>query len=111
MFFRYSGTLQVIPRADTVMLKGRASSIPSTPFYLSDASVQPAEDHEIQTLPEGRRSKGALRVYTGENLTALTSTQIPDHIIVNGVEYEIMSKNMHKNGLINHYKYLIVEVK
>lgn len=110
MFFNYAGTVQVIPRTATVWVKGRATNTAAPVVDLPDASVQPAEEHDIQTLPEGRRSKGALRVYTSESLLAISSTQKPDHVLIDGVEYEIMSKNKWGNGIIPHYKYVVVEV-
>lgn len=110
MLFTSADTVQVIPRTTGVYTKGRYLDSADSAYNLTDASVQPASDGEIQSLPEGMREQSALRLYTISNLNSLKEDQNPDHVVISGVEYEIYSKNIWNNMLIPHYKYLISEV-
>ncbi len=56
-----------------------------------EAAIQPARGHELVRVPEGRRTKGAVVVYTMFKLqTASVETQTqPDRILWHGDTYEI----------------------
>lgn len=110
MFFRSSDTITAIPRTTGTKVRGRYVEAAGTSRVLADASCQPANNNEVQALPEGRRNDTALRLYTSENLNSLLQDQNPDHITIGSVQYEIYSKNIWNNGLIPHYKYIITEV-
>ena len=55
------------------------------------AVVQPARGHELVRIEEGRRTRGAIKVYTTAELrTASVEEQTqPDRIVWAGVEYEV----------------------
>ena len=71
------------------------------------ASVQPLKPFEVQNLSEGRRTRAPLWLITN-TLLHLASMTTPDIVIINGERYEIETMEAWQNGVINHYKYLVV---
>jgi hypothetical protein len=74
------------------------------------ASIQPAGDSDVQTLPEGRRERKAFRLYTITDLVSLQESENPDRATLFGEEYEVVTKNPWQNGVIPHFKYIVVKV-
>jgi hypothetical protein len=74
------------------------------------ASVQPANARDLQCLPEGRRTSKTYRLYSDSSLNALQTTQNPDRVTLTDGVYEVVTKDPWKNGVIEHYKYLVVKV-
>jgi len=81
-----------------------------------EASVQPLNEQEVQTLPEGKRSGKAFKLFTGTELyeadqeTESQDGRSADHIVIGGKAYEILRVLPYQAGLINHYKCYAVEV-
>jgi hypothetical protein len=73
-------------------------------------SFQPLNGKELQNLPEGKRAGSGYKVYSSINFDTVTTTTNPDLIILNDVRYEIIKKFNWVNGLIPHYKYIVIEV-
>ena len=73
------------------------------------ASTQPLTPHEIQQLPEGRRNSKSYWIFTDTALNMITSAN-PDLIEIDSKDYEIYKVEPWQNGLLNHYKCLVVEV-
>lgn len=76
-------------------------------------SIQPLRVDEIDALPEGQRSKRAVKIYAeAELLTADQDTgQEADTIAWLGKSWEIVGCAPYQMGVIPHYKALAVEVK
>ena len=74
------------------------------------ASIQPASQTDIETLPEGRRNHEAFRVYTDTKLNTERDDENSDSILYDGKEYEVMMRLDWQNNVINHYKYLVVKL-
>jgi len=74
------------------------------------ASVQPAHARDLQCLPEGRRTSKTYRMYSDSSLNSLQTTQNPDRVTLSDGVYEVVTKDPWKNGVVEHYKYLVVKV-
>ena len=76
------------------------------------ASVQPVTGQDMVSVPEGRRASDVVKVYTDSDLFAqgdAGSGQSPDRIVYLGKDYEVFTKDVNQNGVINHYKYYAVK--
>lgn len=76
------------------------------------ASVQPANGHDIQTLPEGERSKDTRKVYTETALrtTAQGDDLRGDDLVIDGIVYEVRSV-AREHSTLAHYKAIVVAVQ
>lgn len=72
------------------------------------ASVQPANDKDMQSLPEGRREASTFAIFTSMELLGPSEDgkTNPDILILFGDEYEVVSVERWQNSVINHYKAL-----
>jgi hypothetical protein len=75
------------------------------------AVVQPARPHELVRVDEGRRTKGAIKIYSVEPLhTASEKEQKqPDRILWHGMTYEVEFTEDWSEG--GYYKAVALEVK
>lgn len=73
------------------------------------ASVQALKPEDVQQLPEGRRNSKLFFIFTDTRLNLVTSAN-PDIVVVDSENYEVDKEEVWQNGVINHYKYLIVKV-
>ena len=72
------------------------------------ASIQPASQEEMQELPEGRRSDEVFKMYTKTKMFTVTEEN-PDHLFINGNEYEVVSVGKYQSDVISHYKVMIAK--
>lgn len=75
------------------------------------ASAQPLRPEEVESLPEGRRTEQAFKIYTDTELKVADSgnSQNSDLITIQGEDYEIISVSPYKSGVIDHYKAIAVK--
>ncbi len=68
-------------------------------------SIQPVRDRELQYLPEGRRNKEAIVIYTAANLNTLDegAKMPPDIVVTRGKRYEV-ARTWHHTTPWNHVK-------
>lgn len=78
---------------------GRTTSTAGTPSTIL-ASVQPANGDDLQTLPEGERTRKARKFYT---TTALSVGPPGDRITVGGEVYEVRHVEQVRS-VLPHYK-------
>lgn len=78
------------PASGTYDEHGRWQEGPSNEFEIC-ASVQTATDKDLQKLPEGRRLRGGIRVYTtSELLTAsVDEKRQPDVLTWDGAQWQV----------------------
>jgi hypothetical protein len=74
-----------------------------------EASVQPLKPMEVEHLPEGRRERCPFWVIT-DALLELGSSDTPDFVVIGEALYEVESREDWQNGIINHYKYMVLRV-
>lgn len=67
-------------------------------------AVQPATEAELLSLPEGQRTKGAIRVYSD------TSLKIKDRIEHKNMKYEIHIVEDNSDLFLPHYKAILAKV-
>lgn len=74
-------------------------------------SVQPASGKDLEYLPEGRRDKGGVTVYSDTRLNVSTESgsSSGDLLIWNGRLWEIVTEFIHDSGIISHFKYMAVD--
>jgi hypothetical protein len=72
-------------------------------------TFQPLRGKELDSLPEGRRAGSNYKVYSDLNFDTVTSNENPDLVELNGIQYEIIKKDIWQNSIIPHYKYIVQE--
>lgn len=74
-------------------------------------SVQPAVGKDTELLPEGRRDKGSVKLYSNTPLQVSLegSDSSGDIVIWQGRKWEIVTAIPNQNNLIPHYKYLAAD--
>jgi uncharacterized protein YvpB len=78
-------------------------------FNLDDTSIQPVTGTELQSLPEGLRSRRPVNVYTTATLRTVHLSESPDHISYDDEWFEVQSSEVHnQNAPIPHSKYVCV---
>lgn len=103
-------TFQITPRTAGSYVNGRwTGEVAGTPYNIT-GTWQPATATEVMTLPEGRRERSVMRIYTATRLNGLVSDKNPDRVTMGGQVYEVYSRESWQNGLLPHYKYLVTEV-
>lgn len=104
-----TATLTVTPRHSGAYVAGvwtgEAAGTPRT----IHGSWQPATPREVQTVPEGRRDRTVMKLYTSELLNMETS-QNPDRLSVGGRTFELYQRFDLQSGVLSHYKYLAIEI-
>jgi hypothetical protein len=76
------------------------------------ASVQPATDEDLQTLPEGERTRQAKRVYTATELRCASqhSDWQSDRLTIDSVSYEVRRVDRERK-VLPHYRAIVVRVQ
>ena len=81
-----------------------------------DANVQPANNKDMELLPDGSRTIRAIKVFSGEVLysnqqaTEYTEERKGDVLIVDGVPYIVVMCDPWGSNVISHYESLATEV-
>lgn len=91
-------------------VKGRVTSGTDTPLNIM-ASIQPLTGKDLETLPEGLRESGTLRLYTDFELrTADQKTKTPaDVVTLYGKRHIVIQVLPWGNNVINHFKCIVSE--
>jgi hypothetical protein len=76
-----------------------------------EASVQPMNGEDLQSVPENRRASGVYKIFTSSNLILLSEATNPPLIIIDGEDFEIFHKEPWKNNVINHHVYFAARKK
>lgn len=75
------------------------------------ASVQPTNERDLKTLPEGRYQHDSYTLFSSwGGLVTYEDTSTGDKVIINGEEYETVSRRPWQNNVINHYKYIVAKL-
>ncbi len=75
------------------------------------ASVQPMRPDEMESLPEGRRDKQAVKIYTSTELfTVRGDNTSPDQMAYRGDTFEVVSVAPYQSGVISHFKAVAVKL-
>ena len=75
-------------------------------------SIQPTSGKDTDFLPQARRDKGAVKVYSNTPLRVSQegTDQSGDIVSWQGRDYELVTALPYQNAIISHYKYLAVDV-
>ena len=109
---------------NTFTVTGGASqptvTIYNSPFIINaTASVQPVKGKEVLLVPEGRRDRDVLKMYTSTEIMGVT-TQNPDQIQIlkspfYPTVYEVVLIDEWENNsnfnIVNHYKYICMKLQ
>lgn len=82
--------ITVVRQDATQVEKGRVVETTDRNFEIM-ASVQPMNQKELRSLPEGQRNEGRVKLYTRCELRTVTTSECkrPDRFSYRGVSYEI----------------------
>lgn len=76
------------------------------------ASVQPLSAADMQTMPEGRESRGMVKMYTSKELQVATKQveagdemKQPDRLVWRGNVYELSDSDPYQSNVISHFRY------
>ncbi len=72
------------------------------------ASAQPLNPKEMESLPEGRRDSQAVKIYPDTELFTVRDDTNPDLVEYRGEVYEVISVAPHQSGVIDHFKAVAV---
>lgn len=100
-----SGDYDVTRRAPPTTVRGRKVPGTATTFPIT-ASVQPASGLVIQRLPEGRRNRETMVVFTPTELKTEENTQEADVIAIDGGTFEVESVDRWA-ALGNYYRAVV----
>lgn len=67
-------------------------------------SIQPMNGEDMQSLPEGRRTKAGYKLYTKTELRTASEGVNPDEVFLFGEWYEVFHVEPWQNGILPHYK-------
>lgn len=84
------------------------------PTYTITGTQQPINGAKLEALLEGRRIEKAFTLYTKEELNPTDpETKTGGDIITldDGLDYEILESHPWQNGIINHYKTIVIREK
>lgn len=82
-----------------------------TPITFRECTVQPSTQNELLVLDEGLRDKNVFTMYTKTEIRSVVegTNQLPDIVVIDGVEHTVVKSMPWKNNIINHYKALLVK--
>lgn len=81
------------------------------PFNIK-GTLQPLSPEEIQLLPEGRRTSESYNIFSKSklNVSNIETQTNADYVLLDGIEFEVLSCAEWKNNLIKHNHIVIVKV-
>lgn len=98
------------PTGNGTWTKGQFTASATTSFNIL-ASIQPLSGNEMQSLPEGRREKEAIRLYTSTELKiAAEGGANADVVTIAGKDYEVIAVYPWRNGILNHFKVIVSRI-
>lgn len=101
-----SGSYSCIRRSPPAYVRGRRLK-PAETLFTIEASVQPASGLEVQRLPEGKRNRETMVVFTCVELkTAEKDLQEPDLLSIDGGSFEVDSVQRWA-ALGNYYRAIV----
>lgn len=88
--------------------KGRKVDTPTPETFEIVASVQPMTQAEMQSLPEGLRNSGAVKVYTPTELrtVSVNTKELADDFEYRGVRYRVHAVDGDWSDLAGYFKYI-----
>lgn len=77
-----------------------------------EGSIQPTSQNDMQLLPEGRRGQEAYTLYTALpiNIASDIASRTADRVLIYGREFEAVHREKWQNGIIPHYKTVVVKL-
>lgn len=82
-----------------------AGTLTQAPFL---GTIQPLNSKEIESLPEGEKDKGGVKVYSDRRLGVLSQGSVGRgaFVLFDGKYYRCLTESKYSSGLIEHYKYI-----
>ena len=86
---------------------------PATNSFVTRASVQPMTSDELLLLPEGARTRGAVKLYCLDELQAGDERvmQLPDRLSWRGDLWEVHQVDTHRMRLLAHFYAVAIRVE
>lgn len=112
LFFK-GQTFPVTPKPNGAYVNGKwTPGAAGTPFTIS-GTLHNAPDLVLQTLPEGKRDRGAQMLVTDADLaiTDPVANTVGDIVTIDGADWQVESRTKWDNGVIRSREYLVVRVK
>lgn len=103
--------LQGFRQVQQVDARNRVRPPTKTPVVFRECTIQPSTQNELLVLDEGLRDKNVFTMYTKTEIRSVVegTTQLPDIVVINGVEHTVVKAMPWNNNIINHYKALLVK--
>lgn len=82
-----------------------------TAITFRECTVQPSTQTELMVLDEGLRDKNVFTMYTKTEIRSILEggNQLPDIVVIEGVEHTVVKVMSWQNNIINHYKAMLVK--
>lgn len=103
--------LQGFQQEQQVGARNRVLPPLKTAVTFRECTIQPSNQTELMVLDEGLRDKNVFTLYTKTKIRSIVegTNQLPDLVIVDGVEHTVVKVMEWNNNIINHYKALLVK--
>ncbi len=82
-----------------------------TAVTFKECTIQPSTQTELMVLDEGLRDKSVFTLYTKTEIRSIREgdDQLPDLVVIDGIEHTVVKVMPWKNNIINHYKAMLVK--
>ncbi len=89
-----------------------STSEPNSTFEIQ-TSVQPANEQDLEALPEGLRTEEIIKMFPSTSINTVDQhiLQEADIIEYNSKKYSVIKVDAWQNNLINHYKVMANRIK
>lgn len=103
--------LQGFRQTQQVDSRNRVRPPLKTPITFRECTIQPSTQNELLVLDEGLRDKNVFTLYTKTEIRSVLegTDQLPDVVLIDGVEHTVVKSIPWSNNIINHYKALLVK--